>query len=57
MNVNLHVARTLGEADGVPPGTPWANKGADQFDPRIIELEKEYARDLLSHVNPYTGMS
>ena len=57
VNVNLHVARTLGEADGVPPGTPWANKGVDQFDPHIIELEKEYARELLSHVNPYTGMS
>ena len=57
VNMNLHVARTLGEADGFAPGTPWANKGVDQFDPRIIELEKEYARDLLSHVNPYTGMS
>ena len=57
VNVNLHVARDLGAADGVPPGTPWANKGVDQFDPHIIELEREYARDLLSHVNPYTGMS
>ena len=57
VNVNLHVARTLDARDGFAPGTPWANKGADQFDPRIIEMEKEYARELLSHVNPYTGMS
>jgi hypothetical protein len=57
VDMNLHVARTLDARDGFAPGTPWANKGADQFDPRIIEMEKEYARDLLSHVNPYTGMS
>ena len=56
-NVNLHVARDLDARDGVAPGTDWANKGVDQFDTRIIELEKEYARDLLSHVNPYTGLS
>ena len=57
VDINLHVARTLDERDGVAPGTKWANKGIDQFDTRIIELEREYARDLLSHVNPYTGMS
>jgi len=26
------------------------------FDPRIIELQKIYARELLTHVNPYTGL-
>lgn len=57
VNVNLHVARTLDARDGFAPGTPWANKGVDQFDPRVIEAEREYARDLLSHVNPYTGLS
>jgi len=57
VDMNLHVARTLDARDGFAPSTPWANKGADQFDPRIIEMEKEYARELLSHVNPYTGMS
>ena len=57
VDVNLHVARNLDARDGFGPGTPWANKGVDQFDPRIIELEKEYARELLAHVNPYTGMS
>ena len=57
VDVNLHVARDLDERDGVVPGTPWANKGVDQFNPHIIALEKEYAKGLLSHVNPYTGMS
>ena len=57
VNVNLHVARTLDARDGFAPGSPWANKGVDQFDPRVIEMEREYARELLSHVNPYTGMS
>ena len=55
VNMNLHVARTLDERDGCPPGSPWANKTVGQFMPRMIELQKEYARDLLTHVNPYTG--
>ena len=57
VNVNLHVARTLDARDGFAPGTPWANKGVDQFDPRIIAEEKSYARDILARRNPYTGMS
>jgi hypothetical protein len=30
-------------------------KGLTLFDPRLIALEKEYAKNLLTHVNPYTG--
>jgi len=54
VNLNLHVGRTLDQRDGFP-GSSWANKGFGQFVPRMIELQKEYARDLLTHVNPYTG--
>lgn len=45
VNVNLHVARLM------------ALKGATWFDREIIDSEKDYARRLLSHVNPYTGLS
>ena len=29
-------------------------KGISLFDPRLIELQKEYAKQLLTHYNPYT---
>ena len=58
-NINLHVSRTLGEAEGFPNSgdgsIPSFDKGLDNFEPRMIEAQKEYARDLLTHVNPYTG--
>jgi hypothetical protein len=57
IDMNLHVGRTLDERDGFvnAQGLPWANKGVGQFVPRMIELQKEYAQKLLTHVNPYTG--
>lgn len=56
-NLNLHVGRTLDKRDGFEnsEGLPWANKGICHFEPRMIELQKEYAFKLLTHVNPYTG--
>ncbi|MCR5162929.1 MAG: cellulase family glycosylhydrolase [Thermoguttaceae bacterium] len=54
VNLNLHVGRTLDPRDGFP-ACSWANKGFGQFVPGMIELQKEYAHDLLTHVNPYTG--
>jgi hypothetical protein len=57
-NINLHVSRTLGAGDGFPASIadePFDfDKRIDYFSPRIIELEKKYADDLLTHVNPYT---
>ncbi len=55
-NINLHVSRWLNEADGFPNprSRPKYDKGLGNFEPRMIELQKEYARDLLTHVNPYT---
>lgn len=57
VNMNLHVGRTLDERDGFEnsQGLPKMNKGVGQFVPRMIELQKEYAQKLLTHVNPYTG--
>ena len=54
-NINLHVSRTY---PGIPKDTPRAfryGKGLDNFVPEFIELQKAYAKNLLTHVNPYTG--
>jgi hypothetical protein len=58
VDMNLHVARGWDERDGfaVAPGKPGMDKGLDNFEPRMVELQKEYARKLLTHVNPYTGL-
>ncbi|MGQ9574222.1 MAG: carbohydrate binding domain-containing protein [Thermoguttaceae bacterium] len=56
VNLNLHVSRWFGDAEGFPhrDQRPNYDKGLDNFEPRMIELQKRYARDLLTHVNPYT---
>ncbi|MGQ9731497.1 MAG: carbohydrate binding domain-containing protein [Candidatus Zipacnadales bacterium] len=56
-NLNLHVSRKLTEADGIQQANemPQMDKGVDNFHPRMIELQRNYARELLTHVNPYTG--
>lgn len=55
-NLNLNVGRTYKAGDGVRDfellGFP---KGLTYFNERLIELQQEYARELLTHVNPYTG--
>jgi hypothetical protein len=59
-NVNLKVSRTHTEADGFPPSiaqTPGFQKRLDYFQRRIVELQKDYARQLLGTKNPYTGLS
>lgn len=55
-NLNLHVSRKFGPKEGFPhpEQRPSYDKGLDNFEPRMIELQKKYARDLLTHVNPYT---
>jgi hypothetical protein len=57
-DVNLHVGRTFTRADGVPDADSLLDfgKGYTFFDPLLIALQKEYARQLLRHVNPYTGI-
>jgi hypothetical protein len=55
MDLNLNVGRSYKAGDGVPDFDKirWA-KGLTLYDPRLIELEKEYAKNLLTHFNPYT---
>jgi hypothetical protein len=55
-NINLNVGRNFRPADGVPDSDYLGlAKGATIFDDRLIMLQKEYARQLLTHKNPYTG--
>jgi len=55
-DLNLNVYRTYKAGDGVRDWQ-WLGigKGATYFDERLIELQREYARQLLTHVNPFTG--
>lgn len=55
-DLNLNVARTYKRGDGVKDYEYLGfAKGLTYFDPRLLELQKEYARLLLTHRNPYTG--
>ena len=59
VNINLHVSRQFTPADGFPESVrqiPNYDKRVDEFDPRMILLQKNFARDLLTHVNPYTHL-
>jgi hypothetical protein len=57
VNINLHVSRTLDERDGFPKkiNRTKYDKGIDNYYRPFIDANKEYARDFLTHVNPYTG--
>ncbi len=55
-DINLHVSR---EYPGMPkwPRMPEFYKGVDLFYPPMVEMQREYARELLTHVNPYTKLA
>lgn len=56
LNLNLHVGRQFTAADGVQQAEALSyGKYCVIFDPRMIELQKDYARQLLTHRNPHTG--
>jgi hypothetical protein len=56
-NFNLNVGRHFRAGDGV---VDWRHlglaKGVTLFDPHLIQLQQEFARQLLTHVNPYTQL-
>ena len=52
VDLNLNVGRRFKSGDKVL--STQVGKGPLLFDKRLIELEKDYARQLLTHVNPYT---
>ncbi|NDK15436.1 MAG: hypothetical protein GW911_25690 [Armatimonadetes bacterium] len=53
VDLNLHVARGLPDP---PPGWGWMGKNLDLLHEPWIQSELRYARDLVSHVNPYTKL-
>ena len=57
-NFNLNVGRVYKSGDGVQDySLIGVAKAVTYFDPRLVELQKEYARQLLTHHNPYTKTS
>jgi hypothetical protein len=58
IDFNLLVGRPFKAGDGVEDANQLreGSKGTSLFDKRMIELQKEYAQQLLAHRNPYTGL-
>lgn len=58
IDFNLLVGRPFKAGDGVEDASQLHEgaKGTSLFDKRMIELQKEYAQQLLGHRNPYTGL-
>lgn len=54
-NINTHVSREYPGCDYEGIGDFNYGKGIDQFYPPYIEMQKAYAKALLTHKNPYTG--
>ncbi|HEX7449320.1 MAG TPA: carbohydrate binding domain-containing protein [Pirellulales bacterium] len=52
-DLNLHVSRTYPDLP-TWQGMPGFFKGVDNFYPQMIEMQRAYARDLLTHTNRYT---
>lgn len=54
-NINLNVGRNFRKGDGVKDYEYLGlAKVVNYFDPRVQELHREYAQQLLTHYNPYT---
>ena len=58
VDMNLLVSRHFTEADGVIDAEKlgMAAKPVSMFDPKLIELQKKYAKDLFTHYNKYTKL-
>jgi hypothetical protein len=66
-NINLHISRNYWEGEDFPDGLannrerqeklPNYGKALDKINDQMIRMQRDYARALLTHVNPYTGAS
>ncbi|HEY3330174.1 MAG TPA: cellulase family glycosylhydrolase [Capsulimonadaceae bacterium] len=60
VDLNLHVSRWYTPENGFPASIKnisIPHKGIDEIDRHMIDLQKEFARNYLGRVNPYTGLS
>jgi hypothetical protein len=55
-DLNLNVGRNYKSGDNVPDSQLFgaSGKGYTYFGERLLELQRDYARQLLTHFNPYT---
>jgi hypothetical protein len=56
VNLNLHVGRAHSEYLGLPETNGQYDKIYNIFTPELVDAQKNYARQMLSHVNPYRGV-
>ncbi|MFA5499520.1 MAG: carbohydrate binding domain-containing protein [Candidatus Omnitrophota bacterium] len=58
IDINTLVSRFFKESEGVVDADKlgMAAKPVSLFDARLIELQKQYSKDLLTHLNPYTKL-
>jgi len=56
VNLNLHVGRSHSEYIGLPETNRDYDKISNIFTPALVDAQKDYARRMLSHVNPYRGI-
>jgi len=57
VNINLHVGREHSRFLGLPEANRKYDKISNIFTPALIDAQKKYARDLLTHINPYRNIS
>ncbi|MDT8303960.1 MAG: carbohydrate binding domain-containing protein, partial [Sedimentisphaerales bacterium] len=53
VNINLHVGRAHSEYLDLPKANRQYDKISNIFTPALIDAQKQFARQLLTHVNPY----
>ena len=53
VNINLHVGREHSRFLGLPKANRKYDKISNIFTPALIEAQRKYARQLLTHLNPY----
>ena len=54
----LNIARKFGRVNGVENAhlLPYYKNGIDQADSLMISLQKRFHKEILTHINPYTGL-